>query len=326
MRLCPVRFGDREFVVAVDEIAGDPIRDALKAGLFEYPPPMQSVLKWLRSDMVVVDAGAHIGTFALAAASIGARVLAFEALPSNAAMLAASAEANGFTQLEAINCALSDRNGELEFFSYGPFGLQRYAGIPAESTGTFVLAVSLDDALAARNVEHVDLIKIDIEGGELFALEGMKRLLTSPDPPALFIESNGYTLAFQNFTPNDLVARLESFGYSCYEILDRLRPFTSADFQYECVVDLFAMKGSLRDSLSPLIGAASTPDETIAGVLRNAASPNYAYRLYIVRALEGAPSAVLSHPEVVAALRRLQADPHEEVRERAGRLLARQPS
>lgn len=326
MRLCPVRFDEHEFLVAVDEMAGDPIREALLAGTFAYLPPMQSVLRWLRSDMVVVDAGAHIGTFALAAAAIGAQVLAFEALPSNAVMLEASRDANRFDRLEAINSALGDQNGELEFFSYGPFGLQRYEGIPAESTGTFVLAMRLDDALAARSIEHVDLVKIDIEGGELFALDGMKRLLTSPNPPALFIESNGYTLAFQNFTPNDLVARLESFGYSCYEILDRLRPFTSADFQYDCVVDFFAMKGQLRDSFQPLVGPPSTADETIAGVLRNAASTNFAYRLYIMRALDRAPPEVLAHPQVLAALRGLQADPNEEVRQRAGRLLTRQPS
>jgi FkbM family methyltransferase len=310
-----------EFLVALDERPGDPIRDALAAGQFQYPPNMLSLLRWVRPGMVVVDAGAHIGTFSLAAAAFGARVLSFEALPANFAQLRESRDLNRFDRLEPLNRALGDREGTLEFFDAGPYGTQRYDAVPADQAGIVVASTTLDAELAARGIEHIDLVKIDIEGGELFALDGMQRLLSRPDAPVLFVESNGHALGLYHHTPSDLVARLESFGYSCYEILDRLRPFTTLDFQYDCVVDYLALKGSQHEAFAPLFGPGPSLDETLAGISRNVDHPSIHYRLYLVCALEDASPELRAHPAVVAALHRLCDDSYEETRERARRLL-----
>ncbi len=284
---------------------------------------MLAVLKWLTPGMVVVDVGAHIGTFSLAAAALGARVLAFEALPANFALLAAGKEANRFELLEAVNSAIGEREGWLEFFDSGPYGSRRYDAVPAEQSGIRVQATTIDHALAERDIDRVDLLKIDIEGSEMFALEGMQELLAQPEAPALFIESNAHALAFHHQTPNELVALLESFGYTCFEIVNRLRPFTSADFQYDCVVDYFALKGRVRDSLQPLVGPGPSLQETIDGITRNVGHPNIHFRLHLVRALEHAPEALRAHQAVVQALERLSEDTYEEVRTRARRLLER---
>jgi hypothetical protein len=81
-----------------------------------------------------------------------------------------------------------------------------------------VPAISLDDDLAARGIDHVDLLKIDAEGAEPFVLDGATRLLTSPHPPAIIMEVNAFTLNCAGFKPSDIFSRLEKLGYNHTEI------------------------------------------------------------------------------------------------------------
>ncbi len=62
------------------------------------------------------------------------------------------------------------------------------------------------------------MIKIDVEGAELSVLRGMKRLLSQPCAPLLFIEINASMLALQGTTPDELVAFVEGYGYVSHKI------------------------------------------------------------------------------------------------------------
>jgi FkbM family methyltransferase len=48
--------------------------------------------------------------------------------------------------------------------------------------------VSLDDYSQSRNIDWIDFIKCDVEGGELFVLRGARRIRGVPDPPIWMIE------------------------------------------------------------------------------------------------------------------------------------------
>ena len=55
---------------------------------------------------------------------------------------------------------------------------------------------------------------MDIEGGELAAIRGMRGLLASADAPPVLYESNGYWLGTHNSTTEgNLKAAFEKFGY-----------------------------------------------------------------------------------------------------------------
>lgn len=131
--------------------------------------------------MTVVDAGAWIGdTAELFANRVGSngRVICFEPDPSLAAAIPQR------PQIEVVASALSDSPGKRPMLlsqsgSNPGLGGGRLASNPGEdfksdkSVGEYVNCVALDDL----NLEHCDVIKMDIEGSEEPALSGARRTI-----------------------------------------------------------------------------------------------------------------------------------------------------
>ena len=145
----------------------------------------------VRSGMVVLDVGAHVGFFTLAAAlRVGptGRVFAFEPAPETAAILARHVAMNGWgDRVEVVRSALSDREGTLPFFTLGTtmaasLSREHVEASPEVHTSApeevSVPAVSLDGFCASRAVVP-DRIKIDVEGAEVMVLRGARHVLDS---------------------------------------------------------------------------------------------------------------------------------------------------
>jgi FkbM family methyltransferase len=171
----------------------------------------------LRPGSTFVDVGANVGYFTLLASTLGARVVAYEPTPSVFARLRENVDLNGFQQAQLVNAAVMDKPGTLSLHLSGddPEANTRFGDGPQSVR---VPAVSLDEDLAARGIEHVDLLKIDAEGAEAFVLDGATRLLSSPNPPAILVEVNAFTLRSAGLQPSDILSRLESHGYHHTEI------------------------------------------------------------------------------------------------------------
>jgi hypothetical protein len=72
---------------------------------------------------------------------------------------------------------------------------------------------TLDDDIAAASLPAPDLIKIDIEGWELAALEGARATLDAHHP-RLFLEMHGETLRQKRQKASEIVAFLCDAGYT----------------------------------------------------------------------------------------------------------------
>ncbi len=173
----------------------------------------------IQRGMTVIDIGAHVGHYALLAARLvgsEGKVYAFEPDPDNYAILQKNVSLNGYTNIVAIPKAVSNRTGTLRLF-VSRQGNDRHAIFEntrsiAREASEDVSSVSLDDFLAAQGWPQVDLIKMDIEGAEPLALEGMRGLLERDGDLKLVIEFAAEALRSAGFNPAEFLDRLAAAG------------------------------------------------------------------------------------------------------------------
>jgi hypothetical protein len=201
----------------------------------------------------------------------------------------------------------------LNFIQAGPYGL--VANLYYDDVTIQVPAVRADDLLEELGWESVDFVKMDIEGSEVRAIQGMPRLLSREDAPAILFESNGHALHCFGETPHTLLACLELYGYRCYLVQpNRLLPIRSADLQPDCNVDCLALRGEFSDLTHWKVRPSLSLEETKARLLASCSDQHPHVRAYSARALRGADARLLSDSRVVAALRMLSHDSNPAVR------------
>jgi FkbM family methyltransferase len=233
------------FEVATEAVPRDPIARELALGV--YPPICRAAYELMDALAPVggrvLDLGAHLGSFALAATASRRLVAAIEPAPRNVELLEASRRANRFENLQVVSAAVADRRGDVDFLPAGPFG--RVVAGPDRGGTVVVPSITVDELLEELGWDSVDFVKIDVEGSEVAALIGMAGLLRRPDAPPILVESNAHTLDLLGESPRTLKATLEGFGYSAYQIeRRRLVPVSAREPQLTELVDLLAVKGT----------------------------------------------------------------------------------
>jgi FkbM family methyltransferase len=176
--------------------------------------------KVLAPGMTFVDAGANDGLFTLFAAHrVGptGQVWAFEPSPREFVRLRRNVRLNGIGNARTFPLALADAEGQAEMkiaddehsgqntlgdFAY-PIGL---AGRERVATKR------LDDLVQQECLRPVDIIKLDVEGGELSVLNGATSVL-SKQRPLLLLEVNENALRLQGTTGAALVEFLRAHDY-----------------------------------------------------------------------------------------------------------------
>jgi FkbM family methyltransferase len=153
------------------------------------------VQRFLRPGMTVVDVGAHHGLYTLLASrEVGRRgkVIAFEPSSRERRRLLRHLRMNACRNVVVEGCALGNEVGEADLFVAR--GWQDWCNSlrpPAIEEGTETIRVSvetLDDVLWRLQVNTVDLIKLDAEGGELGVLQGSRELLRGTGRPVILAE------------------------------------------------------------------------------------------------------------------------------------------
>ncbi len=306
--------GQMEFYIFIDSDEKDEITEAIAKGTYSFAAGFHLLSELIRVGQRVLDLGAHIGTFSLFAAALGYQVVSVEASPYNSALLRKSAERNGFDRMRVISAAVYNQPGTVGFVPIGPYG---FVSDSFTSSSTIsVPAITVDDLLTDVGWDGVDFIKMDIEGSEVAAIQGMSQLLARDDAPVILYESNGHMLSLFGETPNHLMATLEGFGYRCYLVQPgRLIPCQSGDLQPECVVDYAAIKHLPVTLHSWQVAPPMSLEDRISRILSSCAHPNRHIRAYIVRALAKADSSILSDPRVVNAFAALATDPDADIRD-----------
>lgn len=168
--------------------------------LGSYETELQSALrKWLKPGMVVYDVGANIGYISLLMArqvGDGGRVFAFEALPANLERLRLNLESSGLGEgITVIPAAVIEEERPVRFLVGLSGGMGKAEGSAGRQELPYlesidVQGISLDHFVFEQGNPAPELVKIDIEGGEVLALPGMRRVL-SDCHPIIFLELHG---------------------------------------------------------------------------------------------------------------------------------------
>jgi FkbM family methyltransferase len=145
------------------------LHEVFRGGDYDPPEALESLIG--REPRRIVDLGANVGFFSLRVLGRHplASVVAFEPDPSNAASVRTAIRRNGLeARWELVEGAAATEDGELRFV--GGLGSNSHQATNGEEAGT--IAVRALDVFP--HLDDVDLLKIDIEGGE-WAILGDER-------------------------------------------------------------------------------------------------------------------------------------------------------
>ncbi|MFL9608930.1 FkbM family methyltransferase [Methylobacillus sp. Pita2] len=164
-----------------------------------------------------LDIGANIGNHTLVIADYSRRLIAFEPVDFIFQALTINIEQNHAKHAEAVNAGLSNLAQEVDIFIPDNANLGSSSLEIMESSGQKLKISTLvgDDYLAQQEVKQVDFIKMDVEGHEVPALQGLKHTIQIQQPLLLLEYKNQKTI--DGFIGNDLFNTLFS-GYTIFSI------------------------------------------------------------------------------------------------------------
>ena len=157
-------------------------RDLRKSGKYGLDE-LEKLKPYLTSSSRVLIVGAHVGTLAIPISKLCKEVVALEANPATYDLLTMNIALNSASNCRGINITVSDKEEDIEFLqnranSGGSKRVPRvykYAYYYDKPKIISVKTVPLDKYLAG---ERFDVVVMDIEGSEYFALRGMKKILS----------------------------------------------------------------------------------------------------------------------------------------------------
>lgn len=174
----------------------------------------------LKAGMTVVDIGANIGLFSLMAAHLvgdRGRVIAYEPHPETFAELCSNIALNDYHNITPVQSAISSQGGKLQINICADCDLNTVA-LEADCDSIEVSCQTLDASLEELGVVNCDLIKMDIEGAELLAIQGMDRTLARNPMLTLLVELHDSQIHALGGTRVDILDFFLKNGFKLYEL------------------------------------------------------------------------------------------------------------
>ncbi len=186
---------------------------------------LRFVWQFLERGMGFFDIGAHHGFYSLVAASkiAAQQVTAFEPSSRERRRFKFHMLLNGIHGVQLEPYAVSSASGTRKFFTVAS-GFTTMNGLrPPEITDPIheavVEAVSLDEYLKERQIRKIDLLKIDIEGGELEAFRGASQTLVTIRPLIICEVLDSVTRPW-GYPAREIVSYLRQRDYCWFDFWD----------------------------------------------------------------------------------------------------------
>lgn len=168
-----------------------------------------------------MDVGCHIGSFLVQLKKYAPKGqhVAFEASATKSRWLK-----RRFPEVELISCAVANETGkgvfQEEIAHSGYSHLVRGTGASEQGSSTYEVQLCRLDAVL-HDKAKLDLIKLDIEGGELAALRGAKQLIIKWRPAIIFECGPEHSLQSMQLSRNELYTfMVDDLGYEIFCFVD----------------------------------------------------------------------------------------------------------
>ena len=179
------------------------------------------------SASIFIDVGANVGDWSASLVRAGAtgRIVCVDPLRRNLSALRAKLDLLGKANYETVECALSDAQGEAEFFTAQDVLLSghdslfdmRGIGYREGVDRTRVRTNTLDALAAELGLERIHFLKVDVEGNELSVLRGARALLSKESIDFIQIEF-GHAARAARVYLHDIVNYVGEFNYRIFVI------------------------------------------------------------------------------------------------------------
>ncbi|NOU92417.1 FkbM family methyltransferase [Paenibacillus sp. LMG 31456] len=171
---------------------------------------------FLESGDTVVDVGANIGALTLTAAhKVGdsGKVISVEAHPRTFRFLKNNINLNNFKNIDCYNVAVGENEGYINFSDN--ISSDDENGVTLDSKGIMIKVEKLDNIL--KNVgSTITLLKIDVEGFELFVLKGSTKVLQNVKH--IYLESWEDHFKKYGYSTPELIRFITSQGFKLFKL------------------------------------------------------------------------------------------------------------
>jgi FkbM family methyltransferase len=154
-------------------------------------------LRYVRPGMTVIDVGANFGYYTvLFGAMVGpiGRVVAIEPVPSTVALLSDSIALNGLAKRTRLVAGTAGAVASTKTQILVPPHEPKNAAVVAEGHEGSIVVPSFTVDELVTGFDHVDLVKIDVEGSEINVIAGMRETIAK-HCPAIMLEFNALRYA-----------------------------------------------------------------------------------------------------------------------------------
>lgn len=195
------------------------VLEILNFGTYEQDDAL-FLFKLAESDFTVFDVGANIGWYSLNFSKIikNGIIFSFEPIPVTLENLRENLLLNNVSNIKLFNIALSNTNGEVDFyFNPDELGASSARNIKEldQINKVKCRTQTLDSFCIENEITKLDLIKCDVEGGEFFVFEGGLDTIKKYQP-IVFTEMLRKWSAKFDYHPNKIIKYFSDLDYKCF--------------------------------------------------------------------------------------------------------------
>lgn len=191
-----------------DQIYIDSVQEQIKSGMYDH-------LFEGKSDLVFLDIGANIGLVSVYAVPCCKRIVAVEPCKETYDRLKENTRL--YPMIETVQVALTPASGSHEFF-VNDLNFTASSTVNTYGERIEVQGKTLTTILKENNLEHVDVAKVDIEGGEGRSLNYEQLSNAAPIIDTFFIEMHNCPETDWQHKLGTIVSYLARLGYEKQEI------------------------------------------------------------------------------------------------------------